>query len=86
MDYRDVELRERVKRAGARWDSRKRVWILPLPQARRLGLQTALRRPKEMHDPGPWNMLLMLETCSCSFQTWKRLSWGVLLVRRPGKR
>jgi hypothetical protein len=57
VDYHEVELRERVKSAGARWDPQKRVWILPLAQARRLGLQNRIAPPDGTARPRP------LETC-----------------------
>lgn len=38
IDYREEALRQRVKAAGGQWDADKRVWKLPLGQARALGL------------------------------------------------
>jgi len=38
VDWRETELRQRVKAAGGRWDPAARVWVLRRDHAERLGL------------------------------------------------
>ena len=38
LEYREEELRCRIKAAGARWIPEQRLWVLPLTVARKLGL------------------------------------------------
>lgn len=40
----EFELRERIKRAGARWEPARKLWRLPSITARRLGLQARVVR------------------------------------------
>jgi hypothetical protein len=35
----EVDLRDRVKAAGGRWDRERRLWLLPASQVKLLGLQ-----------------------------------------------
>ena len=42
VDWRELELRRRVKAAGAVWDSRNRVWWLSLGRVEDLGLESRI--------------------------------------------
>ena len=39
VDWKELELRRRVKAAGGKWEAAKRVWVLSREQVKRLGLE-----------------------------------------------
>jgi hypothetical protein len=39
VDYWEAALQREVKAAGGKWDRDRKVWLLPLDQARKLGLE-----------------------------------------------
>jgi hypothetical protein len=43
VDYREISLRREIKAAGGTWDPKGCVWLLPLDQARQLGLERRIR-------------------------------------------
>lgn len=38
IDYSEIELREKMKELGAKWNARQRVWVLAYGMAKALGL------------------------------------------------
>jgi hypothetical protein len=51
--YEEEKLRQTVKAAGGRWDRERKVWIVPLRIARRLGLEArVVAVPDSAGDPG----------------------------------
>jgi hypothetical protein len=45
VELEEVDLRQKVKAAGARWDPGRRLWILRRDRAIRLGLQERIAAP-----------------------------------------
>jgi hypothetical protein len=45
VDFEEVDLRQKVKAAGARWDPGRRLWMLRRDRAIRLGLQERIAAP-----------------------------------------
>lgn len=42
IEYSEMELREKLKKHGARWDKRKRLWVLPYGDAKALGISSRI--------------------------------------------
>ena len=43
VGWDELDLRDRVKAAGGRWDRERRLWLLPASQVRLLGLQRRIQ-------------------------------------------
>jgi hypothetical protein len=46
--YHEQILREAVKRAGGKWDGERKVWLLPLGEVKRLGLEGRVTEGAEL--------------------------------------
>jgi hypothetical protein len=46
--YHEQVLREAVKRAGGRWDGERKVWLLPIREVKRLGLEGRVTEVAEL--------------------------------------
>ena len=42
VDYKETELRQKIKQAGGKWDPERKRWLLSQHQAEKLGLTTRI--------------------------------------------